>query len=107
MVTTGAALAGVVGDVAEAGGVTTAGELAFPADDGAVGVAPVVLAADVWAEAALVAADALALDDIGEQPATAIQTPSPTADIPNADVIPLDRAKFIVIPVRLARHGHI
>lgn len=112
MATTGAALAGAVGGVAEAGGVTTAGELAFPADDGALGVAPVVLAADVWtevalAEAALVAADALTFDVIGEQPATAIQTPSPTADSPNADVIPLDRAKFIVIPVRLARHGHI
>ena len=99
--------------MAEAGGVTTAGELALPADDRAVGIAPVMLAADARVvppaavaldEAALVAADALAVDVIGEQPAIAIQTPRPTADVPNADAMPLDRAKFIVIPVRLARH---
>lgn len=114
--TTGTALPGAAGDVAEAGGVTTAGELAFPADDGAAGAAPVVRAADppvvvlvavALAEAGLVAADALAVDVVGEQPATAIQTPSPTAGSPNADAMPLNRGKFIVIPVRFARHGHI
>jgi hypothetical protein len=77
----------------------------MPAEDGAADVATGVLAADaeaVLAEAALVAADALKLDVTGEQPATAIQTPTPTS----AGAILLARAKFIVIPVRLARHRH-
>lgn len=95
----------LAGDVADTGDEAAVGEPAPLAEESAADV-PAGVAADAGAEAALVAAEALAVDVTGEQPATAIQTPTPTADIPSAGAIPLNRANFIVIPVRLVRHGH-
>jgi hypothetical protein len=113
----------LAGDVAVTGDEAAVGEPAPLAEDGAADVAAGVLAADAGALVAPVAAvlvAAAALDVTGEQPATAIQTPTPTAGIPvrasrsarrraretSAGAIPLNRANFIVIPVRLVRHGH-